>query len=150
MTTKEPFASWSILELFGHRRLAGWLTEVELAGSGMWRIDVPSPRGGNVATQFYAPGAVYGITPCDEVTARALAEQIRPSPVTALELALPAARRQHPFVGDGAECGLCGGEAADWVHSEALDADAGRCDICGAQEDEPCDDDAHDAALGVG
>lgn len=32
---------WTILELMGHRRLSGYVTEVEVAGAGMLRLDVP-------------------------------------------------------------------------------------------------------------
>jgi hypothetical protein len=38
---KEAFAGWAIVELMGHRRLAGYVQEVELAGAGMLRLDVP-------------------------------------------------------------------------------------------------------------
>jgi hypothetical protein len=37
----EPFEGWAIVELMGHRRLAGYVREVELAGAGMLRLDVP-------------------------------------------------------------------------------------------------------------
>jgi hypothetical protein len=38
----ERFKGWAILELMGgHRRLAGYVQEVELAGHGMLRVDVP-------------------------------------------------------------------------------------------------------------
>lgn len=39
--TNEPFASWAVLELMGHRQLVGYLQEVEIAGGKMFRIDVP-------------------------------------------------------------------------------------------------------------
>lgn len=32
---------WAIIELMGHRRLAGYVQEVEVAGQGMLRLDVP-------------------------------------------------------------------------------------------------------------
>lgn len=38
---EETFEGWAILELMGHRRLAGYVREVELAGQGMLRLDIP-------------------------------------------------------------------------------------------------------------
>lgn len=39
--TNSTYAGWAILELMGHRRLAGYVREVELAGQGMLRLDIP-------------------------------------------------------------------------------------------------------------
>ena len=86
--TDEKFAGWVILELMGHRRLAGYLSEQELAGHSYLRIDV---LGDPPATQFYSPGAVYCITPTTEEMARAAAELSSVEPVHRWELrALPA------------------------------------------------------------
>lgn len=95
---RETFEGWAILELFGHRKLGGKLAQVEIAGQGFIRIDVPDAEG-DQATQFYAPSAVYGITPCSEATARAIAAYQRPQPVTVWEVergkAIAAGRRRR-------------------------------------------------------
>jgi hypothetical protein len=83
---RDSFEGWAILELFGHRKLGGRLSQVEIAGQGFIRIDVPDVEA-DQATQFYAPSAVYGITPCTEATARAIAAYQRPQPVTVWEVA---------------------------------------------------------------
>jgi hypothetical protein len=84
---QNSFAEWVILELMGHRRLAGHLTEVEIAGDGFLRLDIYQ---GEVvdpsATQFYRPGAVYCITPTTEELARAVAERSELGPVSRYEL----------------------------------------------------------------
>lgn len=77
------FDTWAILELMGHRRLAGHLTEQEVAGEGFLRLDVP---GEPPATQFYRPAAVYCITPTSEDTARKVAALARPAPVQIWEI----------------------------------------------------------------
>lgn len=59
---KAAFEGWVILELMGHRRLAGYLREETVAGAAFVRIDVPGDKGA-IATQFYSPSAVYCITP---------------------------------------------------------------------------------------
>lgn len=75
------FAEWVILELMGHRRLAGYLTEQDIAGKGFLRLEIP---GDNGATQFYNPTAVYAITPTTEEIARRV--QGDPAPVRYWEL----------------------------------------------------------------
>lgn len=74
-------AQWAILELMGHRRLAGLVSEEERFGATMCRIDVPGVDG-NVATQYYGGSAIYCLTPCTEETARAVAREAQPEPVT--------------------------------------------------------------------
>jgi hypothetical protein len=83
------FEGWAILELMGHRKLGGYVREQNVAGAGFIRIDVPGKEG-NVATQFYAPGALYCLTPVSEEIARRFAQGVQPEPVTRWEL--PAAR----------------------------------------------------------
>ncbi|MCA9876832.1 MAG: hypothetical protein KC442_03590 [Thermomicrobiales bacterium] len=99
---------WGILELMGHRRLGGYLSEVTVAGVAMVRIDVPHPQhvGEMVATQLYSGQAIYGITPTTEEIARAIA-QGAPQPVSRWDLrALEAPRETASDVVDAA----CGGD----------------------------------------
>jgi hypothetical protein len=88
------FEGWAIVELFGHRRLAGYVREQEIAGSTFVRLDVPdvapdADPDAAVATQYYNPSAVYCLTPTSETTARAVAALSQPAPVKRWEL--PAA-----------------------------------------------------------
>lgn len=87
MTEDQIFAQWVVLELMGHRRLAGFLTEQEIAGNSFLRLDIPGQQG---TTQWYSPSAVYAITPTTEDIARAVAATSQPAPVQRWEL--PAAR----------------------------------------------------------
>jgi hypothetical protein len=86
--TDNTFNDWVIIELMGHRRLAGYLSEVEIGGEGFLRLDVPG-RDGPSATQFYRPAAVYCITPTTEDLARSVAAQSMPQPVSRYELEPP-------------------------------------------------------------
>ncbi len=88
------FVGWSILELMGHRRLAGYLSEQTIAGASFLRLDVPGEGDAVIATQFYAGAAVYCITPTTEAIARAIAKQSEPSPVQRWELE-PAKVLEH-------------------------------------------------------
>jgi len=103
MSEKTTFEGWAILELMGHRRLAGYLSEVSLAGGSFVRIDVPTDINKSV-TQFYSAAAIYCITPTSEETARAVAKGAQPAPVQRWEL--PPARPPEPDdddVGDAEE-----------------------------------------------
>lgn len=90
------FEAWAILELMGHRRLGGFVREVQLAGAGFLRIDVPGDAEGEVhSTQFYPPSSVYCLTPVTEASARAVARSSRPQPVHAYELPSPPRRQGY-------------------------------------------------------
>ena len=86
----EGFRQWAILELMGHRRLAGMVTEQQIGGASFIRIDVPGSDGAAVSTQFYAPGAVYCITPTTEETARLFAANHQPEPISTWDIRQPA------------------------------------------------------------
>ena len=83
MSDDTTFDTWAIVELMGHRRLAGRLTEQQIAGDGFLRLDIPSDP---PVTQFYRPAAVYAITPTTEDIARRVATFGRPAPVQVWEL----------------------------------------------------------------
>lgn len=85
---------WAILELMGHRRMAGKVSEQTIAGQGYIRIDVPETAGQAGFTQFYGAGSLYCLTPTTEEIARAVAASSQVVPVSKYELALPEPR-QH-------------------------------------------------------
>ncbi len=84
----EPFKEYCILELFGHRKLAGMVSEQSIGGTSFIRIDIPQ-KGQVAVTQFYSPAAVYCMTPTTEAIARAYAAGNVPDPVQRWELKLP-------------------------------------------------------------
>src|SRR5688500_6486700 len=85
--TETSIDGWAILELMGHRRLGGRVSEATIAGGAFIRIDVPHPNEAGVftATQFYSPAAVYAITPTTEEIACAIARGA-PEPVSRWDL----------------------------------------------------------------
>jgi hypothetical protein len=96
------FAEWAILELMGHVRMGGRVSEVVLFGTAMGRIDVPTSDGG-FTTQFFGGSSVYRLTPTTEELARAVAANNQPEPVHRWELQqLPAPdrRREPPYDDD--------------------------------------------------
>lgn len=96
-TPAEPVTVWAIVELKGHLRVAGKLTEVERFGSKLGRIDIPMPDGSFVTKEFHG-SSLYAITYVDEAAARAVAARNSVEPVHSWELpkqiAAPAAVRE--------------------------------------------------------
>lgn len=90
----EAYTGWAIVELMGHRVIAGQVSEAAQYGAAQLRVDVPGPLVGNIAvTQFYGGSAIYSLTPCTEEAARQVLENRHslPEPV---RLALPMPDRE--------------------------------------------------------
>lgn len=85
-TQTPPFDEWAIVELLGHRRVAGRIREVHLAGHGFLRLDIPATQDHREQTQYIAPGSVYALHPTTEALATAAASRWRPEPVSRFEL----------------------------------------------------------------
>ena len=86
----EPFECWAILELMGHVRVGGKVSEEERFGVKMGRIEIPNAEGG-FTTTYFGGTSVYRLTPCGEAEARAVAARSQPQPVHVWEMprALP-------------------------------------------------------------
>ena len=80
------FGHWAVLELLGHVKVAGYITEEEHFGSKLGRIDIPGQDGGIALTQFFGGQSVYRLTPVSEATARAFAAANQSRPVTKFDL----------------------------------------------------------------
>lgn len=125
--TDETFNGWVIVELMGHRRLAGRVREVQIAGAGFLRLDIPAAGDDPARTQFIAPNSVYAMHPVGEATARAAAVQWRPAPVQRWEL--PGMPRSGvddaiaDLVADEAEAELDDGNAGFWNRDDIVEAD---------------------------
>ena len=85
----ESIETWGIVEVMGHKVVAGYLSEETIAGCSMLRIDVPDTSRISKFTKFLSPSAIYGITPTDEGTAKAAAEKFQARPVDAWTLPDP-------------------------------------------------------------
>lgn len=113
----QPALQWAIVELMGHQRIAGAISQQAFGGANLVRIDVPPVTWINGSqcddgpehrvttftaipahTRSLGAAAIYGINWCDEATATIAAHAIKHRPVqpfgmaSALE-AMPAADR---------------------------------------------------------
>lgn len=108
------FEGWAVCELFGHKRMAGYIGSQEVGGGTLLRLDVPAtdpterelaahvasphyygePHPTTAYTKLLGLGAIYGITPCTEEVARRAAREIErsndPLPVQLPALTAPA------------------------------------------------------------
>lgn len=85
---------WALIELFGHNRIAGRVTEAEMGGGALIRVDVPSVKDRQPITKYYNVKAIYGITPVDEATARQMAESIDAAPINSYSIEREIERRK--------------------------------------------------------
>lgn len=92
---ESPKTQWAIVELFGHQKIAGQLSEATIGGCSFVRVDVP-PAGGNPGfTKMYGNGAIYAINFVSEDVARRAANHYEVRPVQNYELPkLPAGRSE--------------------------------------------------------
>jgi hypothetical protein len=89
------FRQWAILELFGHRQIAGLVSEQNIADGPFVRVDVPATKASDAYTKFFNASAIYAITPCSEEAATIAATQLQIRPVN--EWVVP--NRQLPAPG---------------------------------------------------
>lgn len=75
------FSEWAIIDLFGHQKIAGRVSEQQIGGSSFVRVDVPEIGKQNGFTKLFGPGAIYSITITDEETAKAAANYYNPVPM---------------------------------------------------------------------
>lgn len=92
----EPYEGWAVVEMLGHRRLGGRVSQVEMYGTALLRVDVPGEDGEIVATQLVGGQSIYALTPCSEEAARAVARRNQVEPVARWELPALAAPGQQP------------------------------------------------------
>lgn len=83
---------WALVELFGHQKIVGKVTEATIAGGAFIRVDVPALEEKSAFTRFFGPGAIYSLNPVTEAVAMELLQRHRNEPVSEWDvprLALP-------------------------------------------------------------
>lgn len=103
-TSAGPDASaWAILELMGHRQLAGRICEVQRFGVTLCQIEMDRGPGEPPVVQLYGGAAIYGVTLTDEATVRRLQARTQwagPVQVDPVRAALPAPDECRDFTED--------------------------------------------------
>jgi len=91
--TQQKLEAWAIVELFGHTRIAGHVSEFVIGGASFVRVDVPEVENVPAFTRLYGPSAIYSISFVDEATARRAVAAISPRPIT---IYIPSAQPALP------------------------------------------------------
>lgn len=76
---KKTLDCWGVVELMGHQRIAGRITEKNVAGTQMLQVDVPAMGDVPGYTRLMGGAAIYAINPTDEETATGWAKSIATS-----------------------------------------------------------------------
>lgn len=76
----------AIVELFGHQRISGRVTEQTVGSSTFIRIDVPETSTQPKFTRIVNPTAVYAINPVTEEVMIEMAEKILQKPIDAWDI----------------------------------------------------------------
>lgn len=82
----EKFDYWCIVEIMGHQRYAGRVTEQTVGGAAFVRVDVPESDGRPAFTKLFGAGSIYSISPVAEEIARAVAQELRREPMSIYDL----------------------------------------------------------------
>lgn len=112
---QRTFDSWGVVEVMGHKKFAGHITEQVIAGSALVRVDVPAAvvrisrpqydeRGYAIGyagtektvgafTKLVGVASIYCITPTTEEVARKCAAELAKYDSDPIPVALPAERQ---------------------------------------------------------
>jgi len=89
---------WAIVEIMGHSRFAGRISQTTQFGLPMLRIEVPETKTAQAFEKHFGAAAVFGLTPCTEAVARRAAESFAERPTTLIDLSM---RLPAPSTDDG-------------------------------------------------
>lgn len=74
---------YAVVELMGHRTRAGMVSDAQMGGATLLRIEHPSRAdhsGSEPLTEYYAPSALFSIRPCSQEEAERVAAWSWPDP----------------------------------------------------------------------
>ena len=93
----EKTEQWAIVELFGHTKVAGLISECTMGGCSFVRVDVPPVEGAQGFTRLLGNGAIYAINFVDEAIARHVAKHIMAKPVQVYEMPQIESKDERPY-----------------------------------------------------
>jgi hypothetical protein len=76
--------NWAILEIMGHERLAGRLTETTIAGVPMLRVEVPATEKLPGFTRLLSGASIFSLTPVPQDVATIVAGQLQKTAVSGI------------------------------------------------------------------
>lgn len=85
-TTPQKLELFAIVELFGHQKMAGKVTEQSIGPATFLRVDVPETTKTPSFTRILNPSAIYAINPVTEEVMKMKAEHIQTAPIEAWDV----------------------------------------------------------------
>lgn len=82
MEREEQRGQWAVVELMGHKTVAGLVSKTEMLGKALLRIDVPATERFPAFTQLYGEAAIYCVTFASEEVACRVADAVQVNPVS--------------------------------------------------------------------
>ena len=92
--TTTAYEGWALVEQMGFRKTVGRVAEVEMYGTKMLRLDIPTLGGGTV-TRFCGGPSLYQVSPLEEdVALEMVKRQSDPRPVKPTTFRIEGPRRE--------------------------------------------------------
>lgn len=82
----EKFEAFALVELFGHNRLSGKVTEQTIGGASFIRVDVPETNSQPAFSRLLNPSAIYAINPITEETMIEMARNLDKAPLASWDV----------------------------------------------------------------
>ena len=73
---------WGVIDLFGHTRLAGRISEFPFGGDSFVRLEIPEVKAIPAHTRLFGKGAIYSISFTSREIAEAVARRLQAVPIT--------------------------------------------------------------------
>lgn len=81
-----------VVELFGHNKIAGMVSDYTFGGATFVRVDVPETNVSKAFTRIFHPNAVYCLNPVTEELMIEMASRFTQLPVTPFDIRAAAAK----------------------------------------------------------
>ena len=94
---EEKFEQWAMVELYGHQRIVGKVSEASIGGCSFVRVDVPETGSQKPFTRYFGNNAIYSINPVSEEIAREMLKQCVNVPVQRYELPMLTETQPEEF-----------------------------------------------------
>lgn len=83
---EQKFELSAIIELFGHQRMAGKVTEQTIGGASFVRIDVPESKTQPSFSRMLNPSAIYAINPVTEEVMIEMVDRLEKKPIESWDI----------------------------------------------------------------
>ena len=98
MESTEKFECWGLVEVMGHSRYAGKISEQSIGGCNFVRVDIPAFEDQPGFTKLLGQSSIFAITPTTEQIARGMAQQFRSTPISVYDLPESFRQTQLPYI----------------------------------------------------